>query len=309
MIGNGNVAMDVTRILARPISELAKTDIADYALEALKASKVKTIYLLGRRGPAMAAFTNPEIRELTQIEGCDLVVQPKELELDELSKGWLASVKEPTYQRNMDILTAQIEKGEGSQSRKIRARFFVSPVEVLGSDRVEGLRLERNVLVKDDRGNLRAKGTGETEEIPVQMVFRSIGYLGVALPELPFDERSGTVPNAKGRVLQTAGGAPVPRVYVGGWIKRGPSGVIGTNKPDAIETVTCMLEDMSGLQVPADLRTDPDAIPALLAEKGVRFVSFADWKRLDTLEVEKGKPLGKPREKFTSVEAMLEALD
>jgi ferredoxin--NADP+ reductase len=308
VIGNGNVAMDVTRILARPIAELAKTDIADYALEALKDSQVKTIYLLGRRGPAQAAFTNPEIRELTQIEGCDLVVRPEELELDEHSKSWLASVKEPTYQRNMDILTAQIAKGDGSQARKIRARFFVSPTEVLGSGRVEGLRLERNMLVKDERGNLRAKGTGETEEIAVQMVFRSIGYLGVALPELPFDERSGTVPNAKGRVLQETGGQPVPRIYVAGWIKRGPSGVIGTNKPDAIETVERMLEDVAALQAPADLRTDPEDVPALLAGKGVRFVSFVDWKRLDALEVQKGQPLGKPREKFTSVEGMLEAL-
>jgi ferredoxin/flavodoxin---NADP+ reductase len=308
VIGNGNVAMDVTRILARPLSELAKTDIADYALEALRHSRVKTIYLLGRRGPAQAAFTNPEIRELTQIEGCDLVVRPEELELDELNKAFLASVKEPTHQRNMDILNGQIAKREGTQARKIRARFFASPVEVLGSDRVTGLRLERNVLVKDDRGNLRAKGTGQTEQIDVQLVFRSIGYLGVALPELPFDERSGTIPNADGRVQDKPGGSVLPRLYVAGWIKRGPSGVIGTNKPDAIATVDRMLEDVPALQAPADLRTDPEAIPALLAGKGVRCVTFADWKRLDDLEVKRGQPAGKPRDKFTSVESMLEAL-
>jgi len=308
VIGNGNVAMDVARILARPISELAKTDIAQHALDALSRSNIKTIYLLGRRGPAQAAFTNPEIRELTQIEGCDLVVKPDELELDELNREWLASVKEPTNQRNLDILNTQIPKGEGTQPRKIRARFFVSPVEVLGSGHVEGLRLERNVLVKDDRGNLRAKGTGETEEIRVQTVFRSIGYKGVALPELPFDERSGTIPNDDGRVLDGPQGSVQPRLYVAGWIKRGPSGVIGTNKPDAISTVRCMLDDAAGLAVPADVQTDPDAVPALLQRKGVRFVSFADWKRLDELEVKRGESIGKPREKFASVDEMLAAL-
>jgi ferredoxin/flavodoxin---NADP+ reductase len=309
VIGNGNVAMDVTRILARPISDLEKTDIADYALEALRHSNIRTIHLLGRRGPAQAAFTNPEIRELCQIEGCDLVVQPGELELDEHSQAWLASVKEPTYQRNVEILKGQIAKGEGSQARKIRARFFVSPTAVLGSSRVEGLRLERNVLVKDERGNLRAKGTGQSEEIAVQMVFRSIGYLGVALPELPFDERSGTVPNAGGRVLEAPGGKVLPRLYVAGWIKRGPSGVIGTNKPDAIATVRALLEDVPALPADARPAAAPEAVPALLAAKGVRTVTFADWKRLDALEVQKGQPLGKPREKFTTVEAMLAALD
>ena len=308
VIGNGNVAMDVARILATPVSELAQTDIADYALEALRQSKIRTIYLLGRRGPAQAAFTNPEIRELASIEGCDLVVHPPDLALDEGSKEWLAAVKEPTYQRNVDILLAQIAKGEGSAPHKIRARFFVSPTEVLGSGRVAGLRLERNVLVKDDRGGLRAKGTGQIEEIAVQLVFRSIGYKGVALPELPFDERAATIPNAEGRVLAAPGGSVVPRLYVAGWIKRGPSGVIGTNKPDAIATVRSLLADLPALQVPGAVHGDDEALPALLARKGVRAVSFADWKRLDALEVRRGEPLGKPRDKFTSVEAMLQAL-
>jgi ferredoxin--NADP+ reductase len=309
VVGIGNVAMDVTRILARPLKELAQTDIADYALDALSRSRVRTIYLLGRRGPAQAAFTNPEIRELTQIEGCDLVLRPRDLELNELDREWLASVKEPTYQRNVDILAAHATKGEGSQERKIRAWFFASPLEVLGGSRVEGLRLERNVLVKDERGNLRAKGTGESEEIAVQLVFRSIGYKGVALPGLPFDERGGVIPNADGRVLDAPGGKPLPRVYVAGWIKRGPSGVIGTNKPDAIATVERMLEDVPGLQASAELHSEPEALPALLASRGVRFVTFADWKRLDALEVERGQKLGKPRDKFTRVEDMLKALD
>ena len=308
VIGNGNVAMDVARILARPIEELARTDIADYALEALRHSRIRTIYLLGRRGPAQAAFTNPEIRELAQMEGCDLVVRPEELELDELNRAWLATVKEPTNQRNLDILNGQIEKGEGSQGRKLRARFFVSPTEVLGQAGGTGLRLERNALVSDGRGGLRAKGTGETEDIDVQLVFRSIGYLGVALPQLPFDERGAVLPNVEGRITDGPGGAPLPRLYVAGWIKRGPSGVIGTNKPDAIASVQSMLADLPGLAVPQDVRTDPAAVTALLAGRGVRVVSFEDWKRLDALEVERGQAVGKPREKFTRVEDMLAAL-
>jgi ferredoxin--NADP+ reductase len=308
VVGIGNVAMDVARILARPSSELAGTDIADYALEALRKSRIRTIYLLGRRGPAQAAFTNPEIRELGSIDGCDLVVRPRDLELDPFSREFLAAAKEPTFQRNVDILTAQLEKGEGTQDRKIRLFFLTSPVEVLGGDKVAGLRLVRNQLVKDDRGNVRARATEESEDIKVELVFRSIGYMGVALPELPFDERSGTIPNAQGRVLAEPCGSPLPRLYVAGWIKRGPSGVIGTNKPDAIATVKAMLEDVAALTPPARFTADPAAVTALLEGKGVRYVTFEDWKRLDQLEIEAGAARGKPREKFTSVAAMLEAL-
>jgi ferredoxin--NADP+ reductase len=306
VIGNGNVAMDVARILAKSVAELATTDIADYALEALKQSRVKEVYLLGRRGPAQAAFTNPEIRELGEMEGVDLVVRPEELELDPASLAFLAAAEEPTYKRNVEILKEQAAKGEGSQGRKVRARFFVSPVALLGGTRVEGMRLERNRLERDAKGTVKAVGTGQFEELPLQMVFRSIGYKGVGLPGLPFDERAGVMPNAGGRVTDVPGGKPLARVYAAGWIKRGPSGVIGTNKQDAIATVNAMLEDArAGL--PA-IAADPEALPALLHRRGVRAISFADWKRLDALEVANGKPKGKPREKFTSVEAMLAAL-
>ena len=206
VIGNGNVAMDVVRVLGRSIDTLAKTDIAEYALEVLRKSAVKEIYLLGRRGAAQAAFTNPEIRELAELdsEGTDLVVRPDELELDEVNTSFLAEHKdEPTHQRNMDTLNGQIPKGEGSQAKKLRARFFVSPVEIVGKDRVEGLRLERNRLIKDERGTYKAQGTGVHEEIRCQMVFRSIGYKGHALPDLPFDERDGIIPNRDGRVMDT----------------------------------------------------------------------------------------------------------
>lgn len=304
VIGNGNVAMDVVRILAKPIAELEKTDIADYALEALKGSNITEIFMLGRRGPAQAAFTNPEIRELTAIGGVDLVVRPEDLQLDEVNQEFLDGVKAPTHRRNMEILTAQIEKGEGAAAKKIRAWFFTSPVEVLGGGRVEGLRLEKNRLVKDDSGNLRARGTGETTEIPVQLLFRSIGYKGTGLPGIPFDERSGTVPNDGGRVVDPDSGTPLKRLYVAGWIKRGPNGVIGTNKPDAIATVKGMLEDLSGLDAPPE-HAD---ITALLQSRDIPFVSFADWRRIDQAEVARGRAQGRPRVKFPTVEEMLAVL-
>jgi ferredoxin--NADP+ reductase len=306
VIGNGNVAMDVARVLAKPVAELAVTDIAGYALDALGHSRVREIHLLGRRGPAQAAFTNPEIRELGEIDGVDLVVRPQDLELDAPSEAFLAAAGEPTYKRNVEILRGRIPKGEGTQPRKIRARFFVSPVEILGKDRVEGLRLEVNKLVRDDKGNVKAVGTGKFEELKVQMVFRSIGYKGMAMPGMPFDERGGIIPNAGGRVLAKAGGDVLPRVYAAGWIKRGPSGVVGTNKPDAIATVNLMLEDAAQLG-PLSAQGG-DAVAELLRSRGVRAVTYADWKRLDQLEVANGKPKGKPREKFTSVEEMLAAL-
>ena len=310
VIGNGNVAMDVARILARSIEELSKTDIADYALEALKKSAVKEIYLLGRRGPAQAVFTTPEIRELSEMPITDLVVDPKELELDELNQEFLDNATDQVHQRNLDILNAQIPHGEGTKQRQIRARFFVSPVEIHGTDHVEGMKLEKNKLMKDDAGTPRARGTGEYEELPnIQMVFRSIGYKGHPLKDVPFDEWDGIIPNDTGRVIDPETKAPIERLYVAGWIKRGPSGVVGTNKPDAIETVGLMLEDLQKGQAPSDINANEDAVPALLTEKGVRYVSFEDWKYLDQIEVENGKNIGKPREKMTTVAEMLAVLD
>ncbi len=271
---------------------------------------MKEIYLLGRRGPAQAAFTNPEIRELTELADADLVVRPQDLELDEVNREFLAlHASEHTHQRNIDTLVAQIPKGEGTHSRKIRARFFVSPVEVLGTDRVEGLRLEKNRLVKDSNGTFKAQGTGVHEEIACQLVFRSIGYKGHTLPGVPFDERNGIIPNRDGRVIDPAtGGQPVPRVYVAGWIKRGPSGVIGTNKPDSAATVQAMLEDAARYPSTVDgLSADLDAVPALLTHKQVRAITFADWKKIDQIEIATGKKRGKPREKLTTIEELLAA--
>jgi ferredoxin--NADP+ reductase len=307
VIGNGNVAMDVVRILAKPISELEKTDIADYALDVLRESTIRKIYMLGRRGPVQAAFTNPEIRELTSIEGADLVLRPQDLALDEVNQEFLAAAKEPTHRRNLEILTTQLEQGEGSAEKKVYAWFFTSPAEVQGSDKVEGLKIETNRLVKDDAGNLRARGTGEFSEISIQLIFRSIGYKGTGFDGIPFDERAGIIPNQGGRVTEQDKGETVARLYVAGWIKRGPSGVIGTNKPDAIATVKCMLEDLPALEGAHEVTGDRD-FAELLAQKSISYVTYADWQRIDQAEVERGKPLGRPRVKFTTVEEMLAAL-
>ncbi len=310
VIGNGNVAMDVVRVVGRSVDTLAKTDIAEYALNVLRKSTVQDVYLLGRRGGAQAAFTNPEIRELAELdeEGTDLVVRGDEVEPDEVNRQFLTEHRdEPTHQRNIDTLLGQIPKGEGHQAKKLRARFFVSPVEVLGTDRVEGLRLEKNRLIRDDKGNYKAQGTGVYEEIPCQMVFRSIGYKGHPLPDVPFDERDGIIPNREGRVLDSSSKAVVPRVYVAGWIKRGPSGVIGTNKPDSVATVEVMLADAAQAQSANGLQADAEAVPALLAQKNVQAVTFSGWKRIDQVEITDGKKIGKPREKLTTIAELLAA--
>jgi len=308
VIGNGNVAMDVTRILARSPNDLARTDITSYALATLQQSTVKEIIVCGRRGPAQAAFTNPELRELTELRGADLIVHAKDLTLDAINQRFLAThASEPGHQRNLEILKAQLLKGEGSQSRKIRMRFFTSPVAILGRDRVEGIRLEHNALTIDAQGNFIAQGTGRYEELPCQMVFRSIGYKGIPLPNVPFDKRKGVIPNRDGRVINPATNSPIPRLYVAGWIKRGPSGVIGTNKPDAAATVASMTIDMEEHRF-LPIWADPDSIPALLNRKGIRYVTFADWQRIDNVEVANGQPVGKPREKLTTITAMLSAV-
>lgn len=310
VIGNGNVAMDVVRVIGRSVDTLAKTDIAEYALNVLRKSTVQDVYLLGRRGGAQAAFTNPEIRELAELdeEGTDLVVRADEVEPDEVNRQFLAEHHdEPTHQRNIDTLLGQIPKGEGHQTKKIRARFFVSPVEVLGTDRVEGLRLEKNRLIRDDKGNYKAQGTGVYEEIPCQMVFRSIGYKGHPLPDVPFDERDGIIPNREGRVLDPSSKTVLPRVYVAGWIKRGPSGVIGTNKPDSVATVEVMLADAAQAQSANGLQADTEAVPSLLVRKNVQAVTFAGWKRIDQVEITDGKKIGKPREKLTTIAELLTA--
>lgn len=309
VVGVGNVAMDVTRILARTVDELYETDIADYALEALKQSQVEEIYVLGRRGPAQAAFTNPEIKELGEMEDADIIVPVADATVDPLSLEDLQTNGDRTAVRNVEILKEYAEREPAGKSRKIIMRFLVSPVEIIGDDKVTAVKIVKNELYQDDRGSLRPRATEEYETIPVDLIFRSVGYRGVALPDVPFYDRWGTIPNDKGRVLtQHDHGEQVIGDYVVGWIKRGPSGIIGTNKPDSIESANMLLEDLQAGKVlkPSDTRTA--SIVNLVASCKPDYVTFADWQELDRLEVERGQAIGRSRLKFTTIEAMLEAL-
>jgi ferredoxin/flavodoxin---NADP+ reductase len=308
VVGNGNVAVDVARILTRSVDDLARTDIAEHALEALRHSRVKEVSLLGRRGPAQAAFSNPELRELTTLAAVDLVVRPEDIELDAVNRTFLERHASRHPQRNLEFLIAQSASGEGTQPRKIRMRFFVSPVEILGTHRVEGLRVERTRLVEEAHG-FHARGTGVFEEIRSRLIFRAVGYQGHRLAGVPFDDRHGIIPNQEGRVFEPLTGAPLPRVYVAGWIKRGPSGVIGTNRPDAVATVRVMLEDAERDSGFDTVSPDPDGVPALLTRKQIQTVTFEGWTRIDAAEIAAGEQRGKPREKFTTLAQLLAATD
>jgi ferredoxin--NADP+ reductase len=309
VVGLGNVAMDVIRILARTPEELATTDIADYALEALKHSRVKNIYVLGRRGPAQAAYTNPEIKELGELDDADVIVSAEDAQLDPHSQAFIDSGEDKIAAKNVEILQSYAAKGSTGKPRKIIMRFLVSPTEIIGDGKVEAIKIAKNELVKSDDGTLRPRPTGETETIPVGLVFRSVGYHGVPLPNVPFYEKWGTIPNDKGRVMSDMkSNQQVIGDYVVGWIKRGPSGIIGTNKPDSIETVEMLLEDVGANKMftPADTRRE--AIEDLLAARHVHYVTYADWQQLDAIEVKRGEELGRPRLKFSRVQDMLDAL-
>lgn len=305
VIGQGNVAVDVTRVLAKTVDELKDTDIAAHALDALAASKVKEVHVVGRRGPVQAAFTNKEIRELGELADCDLAFNdPGDFELNAASQAELEDAANIGAGRNWKVLEELRAGQPAGKSRRIVVHFFRSPRELSGIGRVESLVLERNRLA-GEAGNQWAEGTGETAAMECGLFFRSVGYRGVEIPGVPFEARRGVFPNEAGRIV--ADGAPVPGLYAAGWIKRGPSGVIGTNKPDSVETVRKLLEDLPAL---AGCAT-PDTAPlcGLLAERGVRVVSYPDWQRIDAAEVARGKPHGKPREKFTTVAEMLAVLD
>jgi ferredoxin--NADP+ reductase len=310
VVGVGNVAIDVARILCRTPDELRTTDIADYALEALSHSHVKEVYLLGRRGPAQAAFSNPEIKEVGEMEGAEPIVLPEEAELDELSKSAIASSADRSLRKKVEILQGYAVRQSTSKARKLHIRFLVSPVELIGdeSGQVVQMKLVKNVLVASETGTLNAKATDQFEELPVGLVFRSVGYRGVPLPDVPFYERWGVILNEQGRVLDPEAKQPRVGEYTTGWIKRGPSGVIGTNKPDAVETVTCMLEDLTQAHVLHPVQPEARCVEDLMRQRQPHYFSYADWQRLDEMEVARGKAQGRPRVKFISVEEMLGAL-
>ena len=307
VIGVGNVAIDVVRILACTAAELEATDIAPHALEALRGSRVREIFMIGRRGPVQAAFTNPELRELGELADADVIVQPDEIVLDPASEAALAAAEDRTAERNMEGLRAYAAKSPEGKGRTIHLRFLCSPTEITGSGHVERMVIGRNRLVPQKGGYLQAEPTGERETLDVGLVFRSVGYLGTGVPGLPLDARKGIIPNDHGRVLED--GAPVAGEYVAGWIKRGPSGVIGTNKPDAVETSDLLLEDFKAGKLAAPAEPARAAVDRCLSERGIRVVTWADWQRLDKMELARGAALKRPRVKFTRVAEMLAALE
>ena len=306
VIGNGNVAADVARMLALTRGELAATDVADHALDVLADSNIREIVVLGRRGPAQAAFTNPELLELGDMTDADVYVDPRDAEIDELSRRWLESdAASGTSRRNVDILTSYAGREPEGRRRRIVLRFLVSPLEILGSEKVEGIRICRNEL-RDQGGALRACSTETTEELDCDIVFRSIGYRGIQVEGVPFDERSATVPNEEGRILGD-GGEPIPGEYVVGWIKRGPTGIIGTNKRDAQETVDALLADLDAARLNDPADPSRDSLEELLAERKPDHVTYTGWESIDRAEKAAGEPQGRPRVKLTTTGELLEA--
>jgi ferredoxin/flavodoxin---NADP+ reductase len=296
VIGNGNVAIDCARMLALTPEELAPTDTTHEAIDAINAAGVREILMLGRRGPVQAAFTPPELKELGELAGAEPVVDPRDLELDPASRRDLEADRDRA-RRNYELLEEYAAREPAGKPRRIVLRFLVSPVAILGEDKVEGVEVAHNELVEED-GRIVARPTGKTEVIPAGLVLRSVGYKGVALPGVPFDERSGTIPNDRGRV------EGAERTYAAGWIKRGPSGVIGTNKKDAAETVELLLEDARAGKL-TRLGSE-GTLESLLDERGAYYVEYEGWQAIDAAERSMGEPLGRPRVKLHLWEKLLE---
>ncbi|HEY3217391.1 MAG TPA: FAD-dependent oxidoreductase [Candidatus Eisenbacteria bacterium] len=309
IVGMGNVALDVARILCLTPRELRETDMADDAIEALSRSAVKDVYLIGRRGVVQAAFTTNEVRELGELEGADVIVSPAEAEVDAASAEEFAAGR-ISLKTKVEIVQGFARRAPAGRPRRLHMRFRLSPLELTEDARgkVALVRLARNELVRGPDGSVRAQATGEVEELRAGLVFRSVGYRGVPLPELPFDPRAGVIPNERGRMCDPQAGSALRGHYVSGWIKRGPTGVIGNNKADSVETANSLIEDAARGALLSPARPDPAAFEALVRERQPRVVTFEDWRRLDALEIERGRPQGRPRVKFTSVEEMLAAL-
>ncbi len=310
VVGMGNVAVDVTRILSTAPGALGRTDAADHAVEAFAHSRVRHVTMLGRRGPAQAAFTNPEIRELGELSDTDIEISPDDISPDEGSHAAPARGADRDVQRKLEVLRSLAQRPAAGRPRVIALRFLASPLEVIddGTGRVAGVRLVRNALTVTAAGTLVARPTDRQEEIPAGLVLRAVGYRGTSLPGVPFNERWGVILNERGRVLDPRTMAPLRGQYTAGWIKRGPTGVIGTNKPDAAETVARMIEDVrDGLTLDPPC-PEPERADLLVRERQPHRLTFADWQRLDAIEQARGRDQGRPRVKFTTVAEALAAL-
>ena len=309
IIGLGNVAVDVARILCKTTNELKTTDMADYALAALSKSNVKRIYMLGRRGPAQAAFTPPEIKEMGGLEDTDVLITAEEADVDEYSLAAMTASGDKNSKKNVAIIKRLSEWDAKGKGKQLSIRFLVSPLEIIGdeSGRVIAIRMVKNKIVKADDGSIKARATTEEETIPVGLVFRSVGYRGVPIPNMPFNEKLGTVYNEKGRITD-ASGLVQAGMYTAGWIKRGPTGVIGTNKTDAQETVACMVEDLTRGKLLAPECASRAALEAFILDRQPQAVTYDAWSKIDRIELARGKTSARPRIKFTQVKDMLDVL-
>lgn len=306
VVGVGNVAIDVARMLLRSPAELAVTDVAPYAEEALVASGVEEVAVVARRGPLQTKATPVELREFSRMADADLVVTEEDLTLDPVSAAIVEAGEAPRQNlKNIEVMRELGLRAPRPGRKVVRLFFHRSPVELMGDGRLEAVRLRLNSLERTPEGWLKVKPTDDTEVVPCHALFRAIGYLVEPLEGVPFDSRHHRIPHAEGQVLSEPGGDPVPGLFVAGWAKRGPSGVIGTNKPDAVETVTTLLAAAAAGGLPEPVAPD---VAELLRDRGVRPVSFDQWKRLDALEVTAGEGQGRPRVKFTAVSEMLAAL-
>lgn len=304
VVGNGNVAIDAARILLRTPPELEKTDIAVHALEALRNSRVREVFILGRRGPEQASFTPPELKELGEMEDVDPIVAPEELAGCVIPE----SAGNTQQEKNLKILQSFAERQPGAKSKKLHLRFRVSPKKVIanGDGNVAGLALEKNRLEVQPDGTVSVRGTGEIEVLDVGMVLPAIGFAVERIDGVPYDEKARIISNEDGRVVDPASRAVITNEYVVGWARTGPQGLIGSHKGASAHVVEHMIADGAGLETRA--LPEREAIDLLLRQRGVQIVSFNDWKRLDEVEVERGERRGAPRDKVVDVEAMLAVL-
>ena len=300
IIGQGNVAVDVTRILSKPVTELQKTDITQKAINLLKNSCIKDVYMVGRRGPVQAAFTELELKELGHIDGVNLKIHDdlnlSEADLEEVELSSKA-------RKNIKLLKEFKESLPFDPNKNNSPIIFSSPIEVVGDKtQIKKVVFEKNILV-GDAGKQKAQASGETFELECDILLRSIGYKGVPFKGLPFDDRKGVIPNDKGQVVEIDG-THVEDTYVTGWIKRGPSGVIGTNRSDSIETVATCLGSLEKTSI-----KDATDILTVFNENNIKYLTYEDWKIIDEYEVKSGHELGKPREKVTSIDKIFEILN
>lgn len=310
IIGMGNVAVDVARILCRSGEELSKTDIADYAYEKLVNSNVKEVYMIGRRGPAQAAFTNPELKELGNLEIADCLIPKAEAELDDLTSRYLKDNPERSVEKKVEMIS-QYSNHTKTKEKTLTIRFLLSPTEIISDDNgnVKAIKLVKNSLSRSDDGSLRPKATDDFEIIDVDMVFRSIGYHGIPLPEIPFKESWGIIPNKDGRITDISEENTLTGLYCTGWIKRGPTGVIGTNKTDSAETVALMIEDINSNRIFNPENPSSDKISTLIKERNPEYIDYEDWLQIDKEEIAKGQKEGRPRVKFTNIEDIKKLLN